>query len=272
MVITLATPFFNAEKYLSLYFEHLLKIDYPTSLLNLVFCDNESTDHTLCLLKKFCIEHQHEYNSISLISVPRIRNSSPDLEYLITQLNIIEVRNAIIKASKNDLIFIDGDCFPPPDAVFKLLAMRDYYKADICGGVSIGGRLTFCATVGKFAEDQDLMPVGKIEGNKITIPRYEQPIFKVEWIGHGLILICRKVFDKLKYEFSQGEGEDLFFCYRANLLGFRLLADISLWYEHYRYNYTRKTTKNKIIITIHGVRMGHEPLLPSIAQLFSSKE
>jgi len=263
--ITIGTPFWNSSYYLPLYFKHVLDLIYPKKLINLIFVNNGSTDDTQKKLEDFSRKYKSYYKSIKILYTEHLEERGKFKGHS----NIIESVNAFIKENKTDLLFIGSDCFPPDDSIIKLLNLFKV-GADIAGGITlVGGAQTtikgkmikgipvLCAysfdnRTGKFHS------ISRIKTNKPYVSvlgaGYVNRIMEIDGVGTGLALIKKEVLDKVTFTVSKRYGEDLYFCMKARMLGYKVFVDTSLLYNHWHYIYKTNKGPDGLIFIVQGIR------------------
>lgn len=99
--ISVVVPFYNAEKYIEKCAEALLTQSYPTTRYEIIMVDNNSTDRSVDLIKKY----------------PRIKLLSQQKQ------GSYAARNQGVAASKGTILaFTDADCVPSSDWLQKTRA------------------------------------------------------------------------------------------------------------------------------------------------------
>lgn len=271
-VLAITTPFYNSEKYLSSYFDGLLNLDYPKGLLNLVFGDNESTDNTPKLLERFIKKHGRKYMSIKLITVPKLcfhkQKSVP--EPVQRDAQITNIMNALFRySSPHDVVNIDSDVVVSSDALWKLLALRDFGHGDICSGITVvvasrphpsHPTNVPTLTAGRFIPKLGgFIMVGKLYPDKNKwIIKLPNKVMSVDSVGSALCLFRRRVLNRLKWRWASANGQrfipsDQWFCFRARRRGFKILVDPTLVIDHRGVYPSVRTPKHKVAITSKSV-------------------
>jgi glycosyltransferase involved in cell wall biosynthesis len=153
------------------------------------------------------------------------------------------VRNVIIeKSGSDDLIFVDSDCLIPPQSIHRLILGAEM-GGDIIGGISVLKLDDAHPNLTAFSYTES----GK--GVNISLVNKEMPLtllfptwligkrWFVTVVSTGLSYYRSLVFDKLRFELDPEINEDVLLCLKANDLGFKIVADFGLWYEHYPLKY-----------------------------------
>jgi len=263
--ITIGTPFYNSSYYVNMYLKHVYDLDYPKKLINLIFVNNESTDDTEDKLVNFCKKYKNKYRSAKVLFTKHIEERGKFKGHS----NIVESVKAFIKENKTDLLFIGSDCFPTKDSINKLIEL--FRKgADIAAGITlvggaqtqIKGRLikgipvlsaySFDKITGKFHS------LSRIKKDKPYVSMlgvgYLNKIVEVDGIGTGLSLIKKEVLDNVSFGISKRYGEDLYFCMKARMLGYKIMIDTSLLYNHWHYSYSTNTNQDGMYFIVKGIR------------------
>jgi len=264
--LTIATPFYNSSLYIPRYFKHMIELEYPKEIINIVFTDNGSKDTSLELLKSFKEEYKDHYKNIKIISVKRVSEKGKFKGHS----NIVKSVKTMIRNSHTDTVFIGSDCFPPKDGMMKLIRLSEHYKADIGAGITLVGgaqaniqgilvkgipvisAYTLNQKTGKFQS------ISRIKMDKPYVslfPRmWMNKISKIDGIGTGFAIIKKKVLDKVPFKVNLRYGEDLFLCLNAKLMGFKIMVDTSLWYDHWHYSYTSRSCADGEMFVVKGIR------------------
>jgi len=136
-----------------------------------------------------------------------------------TTCYVDEARNRLVEAMLKEKI-AEYILFNDPDTIYKPLDVQYLVDADkdIISGIYV-------------QKGKEHYPVfGKLVGNKIAYAKNWQKnrIIEVDGIGFGLVLIKRRVFEKIPppwfHREYKGEiiGEDLYFCRKAKDYGFKI--------------------------------------------------
>jgi cellulose synthase/poly-beta-1,6-N-acetylglucosamine synthase-like glycosyltransferase len=234
--LTIGTPFFNSEWCINKYFDSILNLDYPKKLLDLILVDNGSSDNTYRLLKHFCKSYSKKYRRIQVLEKKnRVKHTKA---FLTTAWNAALVRNLIVdNTGSEDIIFVDSDCLIPPYSIKRLIGGAEM-GGDIIGGITVMKLKVKHPTITAFTYTESGIGanIGLINEKiplTLLLPAW---LFGKRWlvtvVGTGLSYYKRKVLDKVKFELDPEINEDVNLCTRANELGFRVVADFGLWYEH----------------------------------------
>lgn len=116
--ISVVVPFYNAEKYIEKCAEALLTQSYPTTRYEIIMVDNNSTDRSVDLIKKY----------------PRIKLLSQQKQ------GSYAARNQGVAASKGTILaFTDADCVPSSDWLQKTRAALRFPDVEIIQGGRLYG-------------------------------------------------------------------------------------------------------------------------------------
>lgn len=142
-----------------------------------------------------------------------------------------ENRNyCVVQAQKNGsdyLFFVDDDMTFGPDTLEQLLA----HKVDVVGVNSYSRCLPLSSTVGRMDKDGNYMHPDKHTAWEMRIPN---SLFKVYFVGAGIMLINMEVFNKIKKPYfifttdKNGQvvnGEDGHFCDLVKKAGMDVWCD-----------------------------------------------
>jgi hypothetical protein len=214
------------------------------------------------------------YNSIELVRQER-ENVSDTGEARIQ--NICRARNLIASKSVNELVFIDSDCGATSGSLERLLEMRSRPGVGIAGGVTIGsmGHTILYAGWGEskpFTVTSNEVLISAFRKNRqnsfehaginegeniVRIPLERMKIWDVDIVGMGLSVIAPEIYKRFQFEpFHRGpdgalwQGEDLSMCFKAAQHGFKVLADLSLIYAHWKYRYSVDVTTNGAVFKV----------------------
>jgi len=123
--VSVIMPCYNEEKHIGQAIEALLKLNWPTNMLEIIVVDDKSTDDSVKIVRKYVRKHKN----IRLIV--NKRNSG----------GAAEPSNIGIKAAKYDYVVVaDSDSEPERDALKKMIGFLQ--KDERVGGVT-------CAIMGK---------------------------------------------------------------------------------------------------------------------------
>lgn len=272
--LTIGCPFYQSKWVIKEFFNGIVNLDYPKSLIDIIWVDNGSTDGTYEELLDFKDKYSGLYNSIRILKCPRIRGKRKKK----WMINITNSCNMIreYKDKNTDLVLYGSDCVAPPEGIWKLLDMK-HLGGDLCGGITIiFGAKTFDPKKKKIIVGPSFTGYYKLMSNGMFAlvpfkwnrkksmlaldPSYQQKVIRVLVIGTGFCLITKEVLAVVKWKLDYAYGEDLRFCYDAHLAGFKIYMDTSLWYDHLHYRYKRSVKKKDgKIIRWYVKFMGENP-------------
>lgn len=110
--VSIIIPVYNGERMLSLCLDSLMALNYPKERLGIIVVDNNSTDHTKDIIKKYPVQYLFEEKR----SVARARNKG-------------------IENSTGEFIaFIDADCIADKNWISKLIEIANDEKIGGVGG------------------------------------------------------------------------------------------------------------------------------------------
>ena len=300
-MIAVGGLFYNAEPFLDKWFECLLKQDYPKSEIRLVLVYGAGKDETPQRLRDI-VRHlsrpwRRPFAEIQLFEINRILDGGQISDdewdrYRLNQENVCKVYNHLTELSRpDDLVIMEQDVEAPPDAVRRLTEMRDKLHGDITAGVTLvtGGEMRQHLWGGGYLKVTGLpfvsacvyQPGGRrLQGislqcnrvNSVRVPAaLVNKVLVADGIATGLCLLTRRVMDAVQFETSNESSQDFYFCRRARDLGFRIVVDTGLWYEHRHYTYRVEYTEDGLYVTLidsvkqDGIRFERElePTPPS---------
>lgn len=148
-------------------------------------------------------------------------------------VNIVNNRKIIITRAlekKYDyLFFVDTDVLLPPNAIQKLLAVKQPISSGVyLSGLPVSGSLRIAPVLYDFSEKEDYYKI--IPMNDVM----EDLIFEIAACGFGCCLIRREVLEKVQLRYNEKiqSGEDIFFCYDARKLGYRTFVNTTVRCTH----------------------------------------
>ncbi|MFH0948013.1 MAG: glycosyltransferase [Elusimicrobiota bacterium] len=110
--ISIVIPVFNSEKTIGKTIEACLAQSYPSDKIEIILVDDNSTDRTSEIAKKYPVKYLHQ-----------------------THGGPAKARNTGWRAAKGEIIFFtDSDCVPEKDWVKKMTAFFDAYDIAAIGG------------------------------------------------------------------------------------------------------------------------------------------
>jgi hypothetical protein len=235
--IALCTPFLNSENYIHEYLKHVYALDYPKNLMSLFFLvtGKDSTWNTLQQFKKL------SGNQYAKIKIQRIKNFAGGEH---TQVrNIALCRNTFVKMSNPlDIVFLDGDTFPPPQMINRLKGCISL-GADVSGGIfphlvnsSRELRVAFYAFIREGGQSWYYSPqTDRVDNGMLylkTDNRFWNNRFWVDSIGGGIFYVKREVLNKIPFKLEEG-SEEVSFCFHARDLGYKVMIDTGLYCRHW---------------------------------------
>jgi cellulose synthase/poly-beta-1,6-N-acetylglucosamine synthase-like glycosyltransferase len=118
--VSIIVPTYNEYEVIEYKLRNLARLEYPNSLMQMVFIDSQSTDSTVNVIRDFAEDHP-DLNIEILVESERRGKSS--------------ALNTALKSCSGDVIVVsDADCFWPPDILSKALS----YLADLSVGAVSG--------------------------------------------------------------------------------------------------------------------------------------
>jgi len=215
--------------------------------------------------------------------------------------NIARTRNWIIQSKHPDtnLVFIDSDSVPPSNGIERLLKMtKKPYYGDVCSGITIEPTTAYYVEFPTAAKQQieelirtnleyvlhkflrrvpsfDFSLEFNIRGEPVPIcslnnilslpPQLRNKILEAKLCGFGFVLIKNQVLQEQSFETDQTlrgfVGEDYHFCNQARQLGFKVLVDTNLWYDHLHWLYD----KDVETIKLKGVNPKARTIIPALS-------
>jgi glycosyltransferase involved in cell wall biosynthesis len=241
--VAICTPVYRAYKYLDQYFRHLYALDYPKEFIHLRFAVSGKNDPTLEMVKSYINSFGHLYASAKFKYVKQFRGGhSPQVR------NLILARNVILSTCKGlDVVFLDSDMFPPPDALTRL-------RNDTSLGAGIVGVINpfWYRDIKKGKERRRVtLPLFTLEGNKSTVFALHGTDTDV-WIGNdilgkrvwvdavggGMFFIKAEILSRFRFDIPPDSdmSDDIEFCFKARKAGYRILSDFNIYCQHWGYN------------------------------------
>ena len=210
----------------------LRDLEYHHKSIILYFLVNNSTDRTEKILDEFQKEYDEQYKKIILsitsnIPVPKDnRTAAVRTEYIYPHL--IKLKNTIREEALHEkvdyLLLLESDVLFPPNLLTSLLS----HQKDII------------VPLIPVTPKEDKFNIMNKEKGKIwgKIPFYEHILdpmfnllFKID-MGGGIILIKRKVLQKVKWQFNHIQGEDISFAINCEKENFEIYCDGSIYCQH----------------------------------------
>jgi len=118
--VSIIVPTYNEYEIIGYKLRNLARLEYPKSLMQMVFIDSQSTDSTVNVIREFAEDHP-EMNIKILVESERRGKSS--------------ALNRALKSCSGEIVIVsDADCFWPPNILSKALS----YLADPAVGAVSG--------------------------------------------------------------------------------------------------------------------------------------
>lgn len=158
-------------------------------------------------------------------------------------------RNELVQRMLGDwILFIDADMSFRPDAVGRLVKVREEHDLDIVGGLCFQRKAPHQPTL--------YMRETPNHGGYSFLEKWETDLVEVDATGFAFILIHRRVFERMVtldgqpgftwpapevalrmpppnfFRWSDGFGEDLRFCQDAKAAGFKVFVDTRIQIDH----------------------------------------
>lgn len=138
--VSIIVPVRNEEKNIRNLLDSLLKVNYPSGLLEIIIVDDESDDDTAKIAEEYLSKHKF----IRLVGVEK-NSSIPEGK--------ARALDTGIKSATGEIIFItDADCLVPPEWVRSHLKYYDQKINMVCGFTSVSGSKQF-----EIAQNSDLI-------------------------------------------------------------------------------------------------------------------
>lgn len=137
-------------------------------------------------------------------------------------------RNTILQTAKEAgldyVIMIDSDMTFPPFGVKLLLDIMKKYVAKMATGLYFVGPM--------LNKSYEIASYEMTDGKLFPVKEHSEPRL-IDSCGMGFTLIMRDLFD-IKFAFSDGLGEDFYFCREAKKLGTNIVLDPRVQCGHLR--------------------------------------
>jgi glycosyltransferase involved in cell wall biosynthesis len=203
-LVTIGTPAYNSAWSLPKVLDSIAKLDYPKQRLRIVFVDNNSSDDSEEIIRRFVSSHMNEYESLV------VRKCEPSVSL---------ARNICLKFSEGTdyVFFIDADVVVPSEALQKLLA---HFEGDGVGISSVPCDYENAAKRARFLYKAFVTPEGSVEAAKV---------------GTGCTLISRQAIDVVgKFNEKLSVHEDSEYCFRTTQRGYKIICDHTFRAFHLR--------------------------------------
>lgn len=238
--VVLGCPISNREMFLPYYLENIYQLEFNRKKLSLYFVVNNSQDNSEKILKKFKLDHEHEYKNITIDYYYGNRNTpqdqrTNDIRLRHTYKHLSALRNMLLKHTVannySHLYSIDSDIMIKPDSLNKLLLAN----VDIVSGIIYNGYLHKPEAPFQFPNILKYNANGNLEhvSNwyvKNAANLTESKLIEVDANG-AISLISNKACSELSYGFDI-QGEDMFFCKMAQRKGYKLYAELNCYNDH----------------------------------------
>ena len=197
--IDISVVTYNSERWITRFVESLLKIDYPSDLLNIYFVDNGSSDSTVVELKKVLLQIKAAGGHATLTEQPNLGFGGG--------------HNRGVKAGKAPFCLVTNI-----DLVFD--------------------RQALCRVISTAVADDHSVAAWELRQKPYEHPKFYDPVTGItNWNSHTCVLLRRTAFESVGGydEFLFMYGEDVELSYRFRRAGFVLKYCPSAIVEHYTY-------------------------------------
>jgi hypothetical protein len=159
-------------------------------------------------------------------------------------------RNELVQRMQGDwILFVDADMSFSPDAIGRLVKVREEHDLDIVGGLCFQRKDPHQPTL--------YMREKPTEGGYTFLEQWDTDLVEVDGTGFAFILIHRRVFERMVrvyeerpgfhwppieqresmpppnfFRWMDGVGEDLRFCQDAKAIGCRIYVDTRIEIDH----------------------------------------
>lgn len=245
---------------------------YPKGSIHLFLFDNESDDDTLSHLLNYTSTRNGMFASCEVGTISR--DDKEGVAYLNERYNIVNVRNQFLDkvSGRWHMMMLDSDCIPPLDGVERLFSMVEGNGAGIAAGITIIATGKLIDRAGKIKPIENIPEVtafiqasgkfrtiGRVSFDRpdlVKLPANRIGIFTVDVVGTGMCMI-NKALGNLRFTYSEGLGEDFLFCQKVASLGYPVVVDTTLWYDHLHYEYRLLPQRNgSLTVAFKGIRGG----------------
>jgi glycosyltransferase involved in cell wall biosynthesis len=197
--VSVVIPAKNEEAYIGKCLEALAALDFPSTRMEVVVVDNDSTDATLRVARSFTDRLQ-----LTILSRPGGTISA--------------LRNVGARAARGRVLaFLDADCFPNADWLSSAVGLMQKNEDMVVGAdLLIPADSTWVARTW-----YESKPIREFE--------------RVPWVPSGDMLMSRAVFDAVGgFNESIETNEDCELCLRVRMAGFSVYAASSIAVVHAR--------------------------------------
>ncbi|MBL7196911.1 MAG: glycosyltransferase [Candidatus Omnitrophica bacterium] len=199
--VSIIVPVYNGEKTLSLCLDSLMNLNYPKEKLEIIVVDNNSTDGTKDITKRYSVKYVFE-----------------------NKKGEFTARNAGTKSSSGEFIaFTDADCIVDKDWIERLIKGFDSNDIAGCGGKVLSYQPKTWAE--KYVDsDNRFSQENYIMGKTSWLP----------WAGAGNVIYRRKILDEIDLfdrRFITSGDADL--SWRVLLKGYqiRYVPEAVIWHK-----------------------------------------
>lgn len=243
--VAICVPAYKAYKHIGEFLKGLYNLDYPKNLIHLRFAIS-GKDPTLEMIQSYVTSFGSLYASSKVKFLKQFRGGKKP-QYR----NLVLARNVLQDMSKGlDILFLDSDMFIPPHS---LIALRNDTGL---GATIVGGINPFLfddVFEGKY-RTRIALPAFTVYNNKSTVFTLHgdgksgwignELLGKRVWVdsvGGGIFYVKSHLWEKMKFEVSPNEevGDDVYFCFKARQLGFKILSDFNVYCGHWGFNLFR---------------------------------
>jgi glycosyltransferase involved in cell wall biosynthesis len=208
-------PVRNRAWILQDYLHSLLKMDYPSRLIEYCFIINDCQDQTPEILADFAATAPSPVYLVNINLNTRYGHKRGEYSFK----NLALLRNLLLERFLQSmcqyLFSVDSDILVPPNTLRDLMADRcDIVSALVCNGHLVGQRNLF--NVLEKTPQGNYVHIKKIPFNRL---------FEVDCTG-AAYLISRQVIEDYGVRYSAEYGaEDIGFCQRAKQQGIKIFCD-----------------------------------------------
>ncbi len=183
--VTIIVPVYNAQRTLHLCLDSLLAIDYPKDKLEIIMVDNNSTDDTAEIIKKYPVTYLLE---------DEVQSS-------------YAARNKGIRHAKGEIIaFTDSDCIAHPDWIKE--GIKPFEDPNV---MVVGGKI-LAHTPENYIEEFQARKNILSQEEFLTPQRMKD---KIAFVVTANAIYRKSVFDQIgAFDDSQPSGSDCEMCFR----------------------------------------------------------
>jgi hypothetical protein len=220
----------NREWIIQDYLNHLYRLDYPKEEIHLSFFINGAPmDRTGEYIFEFKEKFEHQYARCDIWTMD---DENDDSDRALRDYNhFAHIRNlwlSMRRKSDTHVFSVDSDIIISPNTLRQLMS----HNLDIVGAPVIN----FSCPVGSQYNFLFEEPFSQAKSGERTYSSGTEPLTeltKVDATG-ACILIKRDVLDQGAFYGYHYQGEDIFFCQKAQQLGFKIYVDPLIKTKHYR--------------------------------------